>query len=99
MVSHAPVCWQHGSMRRYVKCVTEDHALMWGGAVMSVKCVMVSHALLWRRICECEVRDGESYTDVVGHDVMTKDVTCGVWCSGRALEVYIVTAVTDSVTT
>ena len=65
-----------GGAMSNVKCVTEDRALMWGGAVMSVKCVMVSHALLWRRVCECEVCDGESYTDGVCHDVMI--AVCGV---------------------
>ena len=65
MASHAPVCWQHGSMRRYLKCVTEDHALMWGGAVMSVKCVMESYALMWRRSVECEVCNSELCTGVL----------------------------------
>ena len=56
------VCWQHG---RNVRCVMEDYAPMWRGAVMSVRCVMVSHAPLWRRGGECEVCDGESCTGVL----------------------------------
>ena len=86
MVSRAPVCWQCvGGVVRNVKCVMEDHALMWGGAVMSVRCVMVSHAPLRRRSGECEVCDGESCTGVVCHGVMLMGVVFGVWCAGQAL--------------